>query len=144
MYFKYLYLLGVLPRQRPRKPARALRADIIKMDRIAAQTVLLWEHSIDTQEQLSLYRSSVQSQIRELTDQRRTLRNAMRRTGADTPEQIQAQIAALTRQLSKLRRERGLCDEIAVRSGELPQRLREAEQEKCIQQSSCRNEVRNR
>ena len=129
LYFKYLYLLGVLPRQRPRKPARALRADIIKMDRIAAQTVLLWEHSIDTQEQLSLYRSSVQSQIRELTDQRRTLRNALRRTGADTPEQIRAQIAALTRQLSKLRRERGLCDEIAVRSGELPQRLREAEQE---------------
>ena len=99
------------------------------MDRIAAQTVLLWEHSIDTQEQLSLYRSSVQGQIRELTDQRRMLRNALRRTGTDNPEQIQAQIAALTRQLSRLRRERGLCDEIAVRSGELPQRLREAEQE---------------
>lgn len=137
LYYRYLYLLGFLPRKYPynRRTHAILRQDILKMDRISAQTVLLWEHRIDTQGQLPSFRITIQEQQAQAIAQRDVLRNELRRLRRENePDQeqikeVKGKVAELTRSLAKYRRELSLCDEITERSADMAARLREAERQ---------------
>jgi len=59
LYFRYLYLLGKLPKHRPRPPEKVHpvhRGELIKIDQISRELRLLCEHEIDTPEQLAAFR----------------------------------------------------------------------------------------
>jgi hypothetical protein len=59
LYFRYLYLLGKLPKHRQRPPGKvhpAHRGELIKIDQISRELRLLCEHSIDTPEQLAAFK----------------------------------------------------------------------------------------
>lgn len=137
LYFRYLYMLGILPRNRPnnRRTHAVLREDIIKMDRIAAQTKLLWEYRIDTKQQLSDFCITVQEQQKADTAEREALRNELRRLRRAKPpdpdkiEEVKNKITGLSKALAKRRRQLSLCDEIAARSADVAVKLREAERE---------------
>lgn len=137
LYFRYLYMLGILPRNRPdnRRTYAVLREDIIKMGRIAAQSRLLWEYRIDTRQQLSDFCITVQEQQARDTAEREALRNALRRLRRARPpdpdriEEVKSKITGLSKALAKRRRQLSLCDEIAARSEDVAARLREAERE---------------
>lgn len=131
LYFHYCYLLGVFPKTKPQNRKRLhflLREDLIKMDAITQEVRLLAEHRIDTAEQLSSYKSELESKISELTSDRKQLYRRQRTVAVKSDEslqiQIKAQITAMSGQLTQLRREVKLCDDIAQRSGVMLEKLR--------------------
>ena len=59
LYFRYLYLLGKLPRHRQRPPeqvAPVYRGELIKIDQLSRELRLLCEYEIDTPEQLAAFK----------------------------------------------------------------------------------------
>jgi len=61
LYFRYLYLLGKLPKHRPRPPEKVrpvYRGELIKIDQISRELRLLCEHEIDTPEQLAAFKKT--------------------------------------------------------------------------------------
>ena len=131
LYFHYCYLLGVFPKTKPQNLKRLhflLREDLIKLDAITKEVRLLAEHRIDTAEQLSSYKRDLESKIGALTSDRKQLYRKQRTVAVKSDEalqtQIKAQIAAMSGQLTQLRREVKLCDDIAQRSGVMLEKLR--------------------
>ena len=130
LYFHYCYLLGVFPKER-RATVKdlhfLLREDLIKLEAITQEARLLARCHIDTAEQLSSYRSDVEARIGAVTAARKELYRARRSTALKSDperlEQVKAQIAAMSRELSDLRKEVRLCDGIADRSGVMLQKL---------------------
>ncbi|MDY6180892.1 MAG: relaxase/mobilization nuclease domain-containing protein [Candidatus Faecousia sp.] len=132
LYFHYCYLLGVFPKQKTQNQKRLhflLREDLIKLDAITQEARLLAVHRIDTAEQLSSYNSELESRIEAVASQRKQLYRKLRTVAVKSDEaasaEVSAAIAALSKELSQLRREVKLCSDIAVRSGILPERIQE-------------------
>ena len=108
LYFKYLYLLGAVPKRRPRKRAAFVsRAEIIKFDRYQEQFQYLMKNRIETAGQLSMQYDALQASIDALTDQRRELYK-IRRAGHGG-DAITDEITGLTARVRELRRELKLC-----------------------------------
>ena len=139
LYFHYCYLLGVFPKNKPQNRKRLhfiLREDLIKLEAITKEVRLLAEHRIDTAEQLSSYKSELESQIDALTADRKQLYRKQRTVAVKTDEvlqnQIKTQIAAMSSQLTQLRREVRLCDDIAQRSGVMQEKIRAVREDEKI------------
>lgn len=131
LYFHYCYLLGIFPKNRPRQDKRLhflLREDLIKLEAISQETRLLARHRIDTAEQLVSYKSELTGRIELLTDERKGLYRARRTVAVKSDEaryaEVSAQIAAISKELSQLRREVKLCDDIATRSGVIKEKIK--------------------
>lgn len=148
LYFHYCYLLGVFPQHKPNTKGRLhtlLKQDLIKLDQITQEARLLGRHRIDTAEQLSLYQSKVEREIEALTA-RRTELYRQRRTVAvmedqAKAEELKAAIANISDELKALRKEVKYCENIAVRSGVIEERIRlQREREEIKQKEVTRNE----
>lgn len=131
LYFHYCYLLGVFPKNKSQNKRRLhflLREDLIKLDAITTEVRLLAEHRIDTAEQLSSYKSGLEAKISELTSDRKQLYRRQRTVAVKSDEalqnQIKTQIAEMSSQLTQLKREVRLCDDIAQRSGVMQEKLK--------------------
>lgn len=134
LYFHYCYLLGVFPRKKQQNQKRLhflLREDLIKLDAVIQEARLLAANRIDTAQQLSSYQSELESRIESVTFQRKQLYCKLRTVAVKSDEaaseEISAAITALSKELCQLRREVKLCSDIAMRSGVLPERIREAQ-----------------
>lgn len=134
LYFHYCYLLGVFPREKQQNQKRLhflLREDLIKLDAVIQEARLLAANRIDTAQQLSSYQSELESRIESVTFQRKQLYCKLRTVAVKSDEaaseEISAAITALSKELCQLRREVKLCSDIAMRSGVLPERIREAQ-----------------
>lgn len=118
LYFHYLYKLREAQRQPTSQAPFLLREDLRLMDAITAQAKFLHRHGIDSDTQLTGFRSDMEQQITALTTERKALSNEKRR--ASVPEerrtQLGAQISGLSAQLQSLRREVRLCAAILKRS----------------------------
>lgn len=111
LYFKYLYLLGAIPKHSRRKaPSLVSRTDVLQFDRYQEQFEYLMKNQIETDRQLSMQYDALQAEIDALADQRRELYK-VRRTGhgGDT---VSVEIAGLTNRLRELRRDLKLCTRI--------------------------------
>ena len=123
LYLYYCYLLKIIVKKPAsvKKVPASLREDIVKLDWIIAQTRFLGANKIETAEDLQSKQKEIQSQIEQLTQQRGNLRIALKRAlRQDDPAQVdalKAQIAALSAEVRKYRKEVKLCDAIAQRSG---------------------------
>lgn len=136
LYFHYCYLLGVFPRKRTQSRKRLhflLREDLLKLEQITKEAQLLGTHRIDTAEQLSLYQSEVEERIHLLTEQRRELYRQQRtvdvKNDSEFAAEVKADIAKKTAELRQLRKELALCNNIAVRSGVIEERIRTIQEE---------------
>ena len=120
LYLHYCYKLGYLPKYKKQNTARLhylLKEDLLKLDKITAETRLLGRENISTDEQLFSYKDSLLSQIKTLTDDRTHLRKKLRRNLSDDElSKVKEQISTITGKLWTLRKEVGLCDDIAERS----------------------------
>lgn len=140
LYYHYCYLLGIFPRDRPQNRKRLhflLREDLAKMDEISEEARLLARHHIDTDEQLFLYKSDLKSKIEALTEERDVLFRGRRTLAVKSDKSARAEmkdkIDLLTSEIKELRREVRLCEDIAVRSGVMKEKIktiREDEKEK--------------
>lgn len=133
LYFHYCYLLGVFPRQKTQDHKRLhflLREDLIKLDAVTQEARLLAANHIDTAQQLSSYKSGLESRVKAVISQRKQLYRKLRTVAVKSDEaasvETSAAITALSKELSQLRREVKLCSDIAMRSGVLPERIQEA------------------
>ena len=122
LYFYYCYRLKIIVKHpaSTKKVLGVLREDIIQLDKRIAETRFLGKYKIETAADLADRKQYADTQIEVLTDQRKDLRNALKRiTRKGDAAEIEAtkeKIAVLTDELIKLRREVKLCDSIAERS----------------------------
>ncbi|MGN1026265.1 MAG: relaxase/mobilization nuclease domain-containing protein, partial [Faecousia sp.] len=131
LYFHYCYLLGIFPRSKPKSNKRLhflLREDLAKLDAISEETKLLVRNHIDTAEQLSSYKEGLETKIKLLAADRKALYRKQRtvsvKTDDDTLARVKEQITAISRELSALRKEVRLCEDIAIRSGVIKEKIR--------------------
>jgi len=123
LYFYYCYRLKIIVKHpaSTKKVLGVLRDDIVKLDQRIAETRFLGKYKIETADDLAGRKQYADNQIQVLTDQRKDLRNALKRiTRKGDVEEITAtkeKISALTDELIKLRKEVKLCNSIAERSG---------------------------
>lgn len=136
LYFHYCYLLGVFPKQKQQNRERLhflLREDLIKLKAITQEARLLGEHRIDTAQQLSSYKSELESRIADVTSERRQLYRKQRTAAVKSDEaasnEVRTAISALSKELSKLRREVRLCSDIAARSGVMLERIQKVRED---------------
>lgn len=138
LYFHYCYLLGIFPKNKPNQNKRRLhfllREDLRKLDAITAETRLLVGHCIDTAEQLFSYQSEVKGRITALTAERKQLyksqRTAAVKSNPEKTAEIKDRISVLSKELSALRREVSLCDDIAERSGVIKEKIKAVREDK--------------
>ena len=132
LYFHYCYLLGIFPKNNPRQnPKRLhflLREDLRKLDAISDETKLLARNRIDTAEQLFSYQDGVKQKIEALTADRKRLYKQARTMAVKSDEEktaaVKERITAISKELSRLRKEISLCEGIAVRSGVIKEKLK--------------------
>ncbi len=123
LYFYYCYRLKIIvkhPASVKRVPV-SLREDLLKLDKRIAETRFLGKYGIETARDLADRKQYADNQIQVLAEQRKDLRNALKRiTRKGDVEEIAAtkkKISALSDELIKLRKEVKLCDSILERSG---------------------------
>ncbi len=131
LYLHYCYKLGIFPKERNLNPARLhflLREDLIKLNNISKEVKLLVRNRIDTAEQLSLYKNGLEVKLYDLIEERKALHDKMRtntvRDNPDAKQSINTKIDCINEQLRQLRCEIYLCDDIAVRSEVISQKLK--------------------
>jgi len=129
LYFRYCYELHIIVK-RPASVKRVsflLREDVAKLERLDRETLFLAKEGITSIGQLSSRKESAEGEITSLTAQRNDLRKELRRlTRKDNQpavEEVRGQIGQLSQQLKKLRNEVALCENIALRSGQVKNNL---------------------
>ncbi len=126
LYLHYCYKLGMLPKKRQPNYARLhylLKDDLMKMEDITQETRLLCRNHIDTAQQLLLYKGSLETEITELTEQRKGLYSQSRKLSGEEKEAVKAQISKITGRLKTARKEVRLCEGIEARSDTLKEKL---------------------
>ena len=124
LYLRYCYELHIIEKH-PASVQRVsffLREDLMKLDRLDAQTRLLAKHEISNADELIAYKKELVSHIDELAEKRGELRNEMRKKSPDLSA-LKAQISELTKQLRAKRKEVALCDGILARSAQTKEEL---------------------
>lgn len=123
LYLYYCYRLGAFdkPKQNKREYNRMhylLREDLINAEKYSQEARLLGKHHIDTAEQLFSYKASLEERMDALTSARKDLRNKLRRVSTTEVDltKTKANIAQISNELKKLRKEISLCEDIAERS----------------------------
>ena len=126
LYLHYCYKLGILPKNRKQNYARLhylLKDDLMKMEAITQETRLLCRNHIDTAEQLLSYKGSLESEIHELTEQRKGLYSLSRKSVGEEKEAVKARLSEITERMKFLRKEVRLCGGIEARSDTLREKL---------------------
>lgn len=109
LYFKYLYLLGAVPKRQARREIPfALKREVIKLERYKRQFQFLNDNRIDSTDELSMLTDAIEARIYALTEQRREL-YIERRSGNETASSA---IAALNEELRKQRKALRMCGAI--------------------------------
>ena len=136
LYLRYCYELHIIVKHpsATRRVHPALWEDLVKLNRLDAQTRLLASQKIEIMPQLLAYRDGLQEQITALVAERTELRNLQKREKrAGREDTVSARIAEISAQLRKLRKKVKLCSEIEARSTEVANNLKEIQQEKSEQ-----------
>lgn len=149
LYYHYCYLLGIFPRNKRRLPRRvppALREELLLGERFSQEVRLLSRYKIDTVEQLEGRRGKVEEKLDNLISQRAALYRQFRtvrvQSDPERKDRVKQEIAALTGQIKKLRKEVALCEDIARRSERMRVNLRVQEEKE--NSSPKREEYRSR
>ncbi|MCC2831456.1 hypothetical protein MKC85_04280 [[Clostridium] innocuum] len=126
LYLHYCYRLGILPKGRKQNVARLhylLKDDLMKMEAISQETRLLCRNRIDTVEQLLSYKGSLETEMAELTEQRKGLYSLSRKSGGEEKEAVKARLTEITERMKVLRKEIRLCGGIEARKDTLKEKL---------------------
>ena len=131
LYFHYCYLLGIFPKNQPKHNKRLhflLREDLAKLDAISEEVKLLARNHIDTAEQLSSYKEGLEQKIQSLTADRKALYRKQHtvsvKSDDDVLARVKEQITGISKELSALRKEVRLCEDIAIRSGVIKEKIK--------------------
>lgn len=138
LYFHYCYLLGIFPKRRRqhRQLPFSCREDLIRAKELSDEVRLVVKHHIDTPEQLSVYQAGVEAEIQKTAAARKQLYKKLRTKAVQADpqqqEEIKDGIAGFTGKLKKLRREAKLCEDIAMRSAQIREKVEAVRKEEKI------------
>ena len=93
------------------------------MEAITNETRLLCRNHIDTAGQLLSYKGSLESEMQELTEQRKGLYSQSRKASGKDKEAVKARLSEITGRMKTLRKEVRLCEGIETRSDILKKKL---------------------
>lgn len=100
---------------------------MIKLDRLDMQTRFLGENHIATIEDLNMYRQTAEAQIEQLKDERRDLRNKLKRTIRVEDEYevltVKEEIAEVSSEIKRLRGNLEICDMVEKRAEQTQKEL---------------------
>ena len=118
----------------------------MKMEAITQETRLLCRNHIDTTEQLCSYKGSLESEIHELTEQRKGLYSQSRKVSGEEKEAVKAEISDISGRLKVIRKEVRLCEGISARSDTLKEKLQtiRADEKEQQRKELMKNEHRRR
>lgn len=118
LYFRYLYLLGVLPKHSTKQRIHPLiKRDLLKLDQITEEVTFMGKKQINTYEDFFMQEKQTQTSKNDIEKQRRCLYNKVKRChDIETKDNLQQQIDSLTNQIKSLRKEVVLYERIKKRS----------------------------
>ena len=129
LYYHYCYELHiiVLYPKSAQRVSQFMREDMIKLDQLDKQTRLLGENHISTIDDLTAYRMKTEAQIEQLKDERRDLRNKLKRTirGGDESKVlgVKKEIAGVSSEIKRLRGNLEICDMVEKRAEQTQKEL---------------------
>lgn len=134
----YMYLLRGPRRARNISPA--LRREMLKLERYQVQFRYLRENRIETRQQLTMLRDALQGEMDAHTEQRRQLYLARRRG----VEGLDAEIAAHTERLRRLRKEWRQCCAIEADARRIEQQFKQQREQEILDQGGPEHGCRQR
>ena len=148
LYFRYLYLLGVLPKHSTKQRIHPLiKRDLLKLDQITEEVTFMGKKHINTYEDFFIQEKQTQSSKLDMEKQRRCLYNKVKRChDVETKDNLQQQIDSLTNQIKSLRKEVVLYERIKQRSKIMEDKIiqiKESEKEENQNDNSWRNSRSN-
>ena len=130
LYFRYLYLLGVLPKHSTMKRKNPLiKRDLLKLDQITEEVTFMGKKHINTYEDFFINEKETLSSKNDMEKQRRCLYNKVKRChDLETKDNLQQQIDSLTTQIKSLRKEVVLYERIKKRSKSMEEKIKQIEE----------------
>ena len=98
------------------------------MERYQKQFHFLYEHGIETTQQLTKYQSEQENKINDLTEQRKNLYSERRDADEEKKEEISEQISSLNEELKVCRSDVGLCKAIFADSKRIQEKYNKAQE----------------
>lgn len=119
LYFKYMYMMGILPKNAPNKKRVhfLLKEDLIYMDKITQEVTLLSKKKIDNIVDLDSHEYFTKDRLDKLIKERRCIYNKVKRCRKpELKAQYQQDISTLSNEVKELRKEVMLYEGIRQRS----------------------------
>ena len=124
LYLYYCYQLGILPKHADYKPnSPFLREELRKLDQYDRETRFLGETGIETMDELQAYILEKQSTLDQLTAERTSIQNKMRRADPGTKESLRQQKTEKTASITTLREQLKLAKSVEARSFHMQETL---------------------
>jgi hypothetical protein len=125
LYLHYCYRMGILPKNAQKKSVHPLlKADLLKMDAIRAETILLCKNRISTSAELAAFKAWRTTELMQLESERSKLNNRLRRASSpDEITNIKEQRTAITKNITGLRKDLKLVSGIENRNGTISEKL---------------------
>lgn len=151
LYYHYCYLMGIFKKKKPSPQKRLhflLREDITKMESISKEARLLFRHHIDTEEQLSSYKQSLQNRLDALNLHRKQLHKekntVLIQTDSDRLTVYKNQISDVSKEIADLRKELRLCNNILTRSVHIKTTIQSIREENEIKEKKEHEHIQRR
>lgn len=124
LYLYYCYQLGFLPKGTKYKPTSPyLKEELRKLDEISAHVNYMAKYKIETIDDLYADRKEKQAEMDVLMDERKHLRNKIRRASPEEKEQLRMEKAAVTAKIIQLRKDLKCNHSIEKRAYDIEERL---------------------
>ncbi len=124
LYLYYCYQLGILPKKTEYKPnSPFLREELRKLDQYDRETRFLGETGIETMDELQAYISDQQTALDQLTAERTSIQNKMRRADPEAKESLRQQKTEKTESITTLREQLKLAKSVEARSFHMQETL---------------------
>lgn len=133
LYFKYMYMMGILPKNAPKKKRVhfLLKEDLLYMDKITQEVTLISKKKINTLTDLDANEYFAKDRLENLIKERRCIYNKIKRCRKpELKEQLQQDISTLSNEIKELRREVVLYEGIRQRSVSMKNKMKMIEQER--------------
>lgn len=133
LYFRYLYLLGVIPKNAPQKKRVhfLLRDDLRQLDTITQEVTLINKKNINNITELESHQYFASERLENLIKERRCVYNKIRRCRSNGKKVLlQQDVESLSDEIKDLRKEVMLYEGIKIRSVSIRQKLKQIQEEK--------------
>lgn len=126
LYIRYLYILGERPKKKQMSNKQMhflLREDLMQLDKITAEMDFIRKYDIVSSFELSSVKAVKQNAYNVLADERKSIRNKLRRCKEYEKGGYEEQLKVLNAQIKDLRKDLFYCNDIEERSKKMKEKM---------------------